>query len=141
LIAERGRIDAAIEAAQQRRDRAQRATHRGRAAVERLGKRQDPREAEREYETSIGFGNVPRDLADAIRRMDDATVVEVAALARLAPWKGRAEELERMPFPLVDTVASVGARLTQQVDEERRADDALVEAKRVAREIEDDLRL
>jgi hypothetical protein len=44
-------------------------------AFERLGKRHDPREAEREYETSIGFGNVSRELADAIRRLGDATAV------------------------------------------------------------------
>jgi hypothetical protein len=64
-----------------------------------------------------------------------------AAIARLVPWKGSAEELERMPFPLLDTVASVGARVTQQADEERRGEDALAEANGVARAIEDDLKL
>jgi chromosome segregation protein len=141
LIGERGRIDAAIEAAQQRRDRAQRAVDRGRAAFERLGKRHDPGDAEREYETSIGFGNVSRELADAIRRLGDTTAVQAAAIARLVPWKGSAEELERMPFPLIDTVASVGAKVTQQADEERRNEDALAEVNRALRAIEDDLRL
>jgi chromosome segregation protein len=141
LIAERGRVDAAIEAAQQRRDRAKRAADRGRAAVERLGQRRDPGEAEREYETSIRFGNVSRDLSDAIRRLADATAAQAAAIVRLAPWKGSTDELERAPFPFPDTVASVGAKVMQHADEERRAEDALAEAKRAAREIEDDLRL
>lgn len=140
LIAQRGRLDAAIDAATQRRGRAQRAIDRGRAALEKLGELRDPAEAERDYQTSIGLGNIQRELADAIRRGEETKAEAEAAIARLAPWKGAAEEIERIPFPLPDRVTSAGANLAQQANDERRAEDALTEANAAVRAVEDDLK-
>lgn len=141
LIADRGKIDAAIEATKKRRDRARRTLDAEQASLEKLGEPRDPSEAEDEWKAAVGFGNVRRATTSAARQSQEAKAAEDAALARLAPWKGTAEELERTPIPSHETVASIGAKLRQLAEEERRVEADLNEANAGLREIDDDLKL
>jgi hypothetical protein len=54
---------------------------------------------------------------------------------------GRVNRRAGVPHRVRRSGSSVGPRVTQQADEERRGEDALAEANRVARAIEDDLKL
>lgn len=141
LIAEGGRIEAAIEAARQRQARAQRGLDRDGAALIKLGEPYDPSEAEREHKTAIGLGNVRRATESAARQVEEARAAETTALARLAPWKGTAEELEQMVLPGPDVVAAAGTKLAQHAEDERLGGKALGDATAGLREIEADLKL
>jgi hypothetical protein len=59
----------------------------------------------------------------------------------LAPWKGNAEELERMALPGPDVVAAATTKLAQHAEDERLAQKALGDATAALHEIEDDLKL
>jgi chromosome segregation protein len=141
LIAEGGRIEAAIEAARQRQARSQRTLDRDSSALEKLGEPGDPSEAEHEHKTAIGLGKVQRATEIAARQMDEARAAETRALARLAPWKGTSEDLERMVLPGPDVVAAAGTKLAQHAEDERLAEKAFGDATAGLREIEEDLKL
>lgn len=141
LIADRGKIDAAIEAARRRRGRAQVTLEAEQASLEKLGEPRDPSDAERQWKAAVGFGNVRRAIASAVGKVQEANAAEDAALARLAPWTGTVEELERTPLQSHETVTSIGATLRQIAEEERSADVDLNTANAALREIEDDLKL
>jgi chromosome segregation protein len=141
LIAEGGRIEAAIEAARQRQARARRSLDRDGTALEKLGDPGNPSEAEREHKVPIGLGNVRRATESAARQVEEARAAETTALARLTPWKGTAEELERMALPAPLVVAAASAKLAQHAEDERLAQKALGDVTAGLREIEDDLTL
>lgn len=140
LIAERGKIDAAIEAANKRKDRAHKGLEGDQERLAKLGKLHDPADAELEWKTSAGFGNVTRAARNATRQVEETTKAEEAALTRLAPWIGTVEKLLRTAFPSFEVVTATAATLRELADEKRQAEAELRKENASLREIDDDLR-
>lgn len=140
LIADKGKIDAAIEAAKKRRERAQRGLEADRASQTKLGEPRDPSDAEQEWKTSAGFGNVTRAIPHAARQVEEATRAEAVALARLAPWIGTVEDLQHAPLPSQEVVTSTAITLRRLAEDERQAETELNKANAALRDIDDDLK-
>lgn len=139
LIAERGKIDAAIEAANKRKDRAHRALEGDHQSLAKLGELHDPADAELEWKTSASFGNVTRTVRNATRQVEETRKAEEEALARLAPWTGTVEELLRTAFPSLEAVTAMEATLRELADEKRQAEAELKKENASLRDIDDDL--
>ncbi len=140
LIAERGRIDAATEAANKRKDRALQGLVRDQGSLAKLGELHDPADAELEWKISASFGNVTRAVRNAARQINETKKAEKAALARLAPWTGTVEELLCTPFPSFEAVTAMAATLRELADEKRQAEAELKKENAILRDIDDDLR-